>query len=211
LVKTSDREGGTLQLGDIWAPQACITLCCYLITGTLLHKKCKAAIMLGLLLGSVMFWGYMGTWPKQVFSTLSLAFDYDFSAAAAVLPSAENHFEAVPSSHLPVVLLTVDLFFIVIVLFSGLTTGMSHCAGLTRHDGSTPRSRWVAEGLSDWPLFFMFEYAPATLPQCSFSYICGSMSCCAVQVAVPGVWGQHHAGSFLWQRPHPALWGVHSG
>jgi xanthine/uracil/vitamin C permease (AzgA family) len=143
LVQTSSREGGTMQLGDIWTPQACITLCCYLITGTLLHKKFKAAIMLGLLLGSVMFWGYMGTWPKSIFSSLSLAFDYDFSKAVAILPSAANNFIGVEASYWPVLMLTIDLFFIVIVLFSGLTAGMSHCAGLTRDDGSTPRSRWL--------------------------------------------------------------------
>lgn len=99
--------------------------------------------MMGLLLGSVMFWGYMNTWPTSIFSTLTLAFDYDFSIAEAILPSAANNFVGTPASYWPVVMLTIDLFFIVIVLFSGLTPGMSHCAGLTREDGSTPRSRWL--------------------------------------------------------------------
>ena len=80
--------------------------------------------MLGLLLGSVMFWGYMGTWPTKCISSLHLAFDIDFSEAAAILPSAENQFVGVSSSYWPVVMLTIDLFFIVIVLFSGLTVGM---------------------------------------------------------------------------------------
>lgn len=143
LVKRTDREGGTLMLGDIWSPQALITLCCYLVTGTLLHKKFKAAVMIGMLMGSVMFWGYMGTWPAAIFSTLTLGFHYDFSQSDAVAPSALNDFEGTRASHWPVAMLTIDLFFIVIVLFSGLTTGMSHCAGLTREDGSTPRSRWL--------------------------------------------------------------------
>lgn len=140
LVMKSDREGGTLQLGNIWTPQACITLCCYLITGTLLHKKVRAALMLGLLLGSVMFWGYMGLWPQKVFSSLKLAFEYDFSAVT-ILPSAVNYMNGMSPSYWPVLLLTIDLFFVVVVLFSGLTVGMSHCAGLMREDGSTPRSR----------------------------------------------------------------------
>lgn len=130
-------------LGDIWSPQAIITLCCYLITGTLLHKKFKAAIVIGLLLGSVMFWGYMNTWPTSIFSTLTLTFNCDLSITRAILPSASNNFQGTEASHWPVVMLTIDLFFIVIVLFSGLTTGMSHCAGLTREDGSTPRSKWL--------------------------------------------------------------------
>ena len=143
LVKTNDREGGTLQLGDIWTPQAFITLCCYLVTGTLLQKKFKASIMLGLLLGSVMFWGYMGTWPQKIFSTLTIAYDCDFSEVRAIIPSADNNFIGSPASHWPVIILTIDLLFIVIVLFSGLTVGMSQSAGLTRLDGSTPRSRWL--------------------------------------------------------------------
>lgn len=80
--------------------------------------------MLGLLLGSVMFWGYMGTWPHQIFSTLSLAINYNFEKAEAILPSAENNFIGEEASYWPVILLTTDLFFIVIVLFSGLTIGM---------------------------------------------------------------------------------------
>eukprot|EP01034_Spumella_vulgaris_P026831 gene26831-33472_t len=135
LVRKGDRT--VLDIGEFNA-EIYIAMIAFITIGIALHYRVRGAFLIGLVLGSVLYWLLMlseGHGSRISYSDVFVGTnDLQFSFAGFSLSTVSRN---------TVYRLVFDLYVIGVILLNGLAHGLSEMAGLKREDGTLPRGKWL--------------------------------------------------------------------
>jgi AGZA family xanthine/uracil permease-like MFS transporter len=163
LVRTGERT--VLDIGEFDA-EIYISMIAFVAIGLSLHFKIRGSFLVGLILGTSLFWawavvsGESGTTFNSS-DILIKGHDVDFSL---------DGFSKSTVTKSMVYKLVFDLYIIGIILLNGLAHGLSEMTNVARGDGTLPRGKWLyaacgmgtllASTLSCGPIMISPESAP---------------------------------------------------
>ncbi len=136
LVRSGERT--VLDIGEFNA-EIYIAMAAFVVIGIALHYRVRGAFLIGLVLGTVLYWafqvvdgeGEVHVSSSDVFVGMS---DLTMSFASFTLDNASRSL---------VYRLVFDLYVIGVILLNGLAHGLSEMAGIKREDGTLPRGKWL--------------------------------------------------------------------
>lgn len=163
LVTKGDRT--VLDIGTFDA-EIYISMVAFVAIGLALHFKVRGAFLVGLVLGTSMYW----LWLVSIGD-----YNHHITSEDAVINTSDlgidfSGFTRTTVSKTMVYKLVFDLYIIGVILLNGLAHGLSEMAGVVRKDGTLPRGKWLyfscgvgtllASLLSCGPIMISPESAP---------------------------------------------------
>lgn len=116
-----------LMLGEVWTLKVVIAIVSFILIGIMKNFEIKGSYVIGLLFGSIAYWLFSDSWPKELLSTCKISFNFSLDS---ILTSNA-------------IICIIDMFMISAVLVAGMAANLATLSGLEREDGNLPRSRWL--------------------------------------------------------------------